>query len=202
MKTHTPFQILIAVPCASLRDTISQILWDDRVQLAYAQNVQELFRPAPTQPDIIVAEPFAFGEPGLDLLKRLKQQTPTVPLIVLLPFDTRDYRDAVIRVGANSVVITEELATNLWSTIEQWLTRKECIDGVVNPISPIAQHSAPVDESVFCKHSEPSSLSTPSDQTLESPTLFAPFVVSPDKSTITDEPSIAKTTQTSEHYLR
>ncbi len=198
MTSPIPFQILLAVPCASLRDTITQILSNNCVRLAYAHNAENLFRSVSSQPDLILAEPFAFDEPGLDLLKRLKQQAPTIPLVVLLPFDTRDYRDAVNRMGANSIVITEELATSLWSTIERLLTRKDLDHGVTNTIAPMAQLRAPGGESAFTDHSDPSSLPTSSERPLEHPTPMS----APDKPTDIETPPIEKGTQPAEHYVQ
>ena len=167
LKTHAPFRILVAVPHTWLRETILQTFSGSNAELLIAQNRGDLLSPEHTQSDLILAEPFGFGEPGLDFLRQLRQRAPSTPLVVLLSLDTRDYRDAVVRIGANSVMATEQVATELLPTIERLLERSSLVNGIANKISQNAQQSAPIGESAFTNDNLPRSLHNLSDQAVE-----------------------------------
>jgi molybdopterin-containing oxidoreductase family molybdopterin binding subunit len=132
-----------------LRETILQTLETTNAETIIATSRDELMSSSQTLPDIILAEPFAFDEPGLDLMRELKLRAPAVPLIILLPFDTRDYRDAVVRIGANGVVAAEQLTTELLPTVERLLSRARLATSVADRINQFARTSSPMGESVL-----------------------------------------------------
>ncbi len=166
LKTRTPFRILVAVPHIWLRETILQTFYGSNAELQIAQNREELLAEH-NKSDLILAEPFGFGEPGLDLLRQIKQQAPSTPLIVLLPLDTHDYRDAVVRIGANSVIATEHLIADLMPTVNRLLERKSLVNGIVHKISQNAQRSAPIGEAAFDDDNLPVSLRNLSNRAVE-----------------------------------
>jgi anaerobic dimethyl sulfoxide reductase subunit A len=148
MRSNTPIRILLGVPHVWLRETISQTL-AEQAEILVAQNRQDLMLQAQTKPDVMVTEPFAFGEPGLDLLHQLKLQAPSIPLIVLLPFDTRDYRDAAIRSGANGVVTIEDVTTELMPAVSEVIKRAVLVNGIADKIAQIAECGAPLGEAAY-----------------------------------------------------
>ena len=176
LKTHAPFRILVAVPHLWLRETILQTFYGSNAELLIAQNRGDLLLPDHAKSDLILAEPFGFGEPGLDLLRQIKQRAPSTPLVVLLSLDTRDYRDAVVRIGANSVMATDQVATDLLPTIERLLERTSLVNGITNKISRNARQSAPIGESAFADDNLPLSLHNLSDQAVERLAAPVPFV--------------------------
>lgn len=166
LKTRAPFRILVAVPHAWLRETILQTFYGRNAELLLAQNRDELLLEH-NKLDLILAEPFGFGEPGLDLLREIKQRAPSTPLVVLLSLDTRDYRDAVIRIGANSVMATEQLTVDLLPTVDRLLERTSLVNGIAHKISHNAQKSAPIGEAAFAEDNLPASLHALSDRAVE-----------------------------------
>ncbi|MBI5649529.1 MAG: molybdopterin-dependent oxidoreductase [Chloroflexi bacterium] len=148
MRSNSPIRILLGVPHAWLRETISQTLAQNG-ELLVAQNRHDLMAHAQTKPDVMIAEPFAFGEPGLDLLRELKARAPTVPLIVLLPFDTRDYREAAMHTGANGVIRVEDVATELAPAVSEALKRALLVNGITHQLAQIAERGAPLGEAAY-----------------------------------------------------
>ncbi|MBI5301794.1 MAG: molybdopterin-dependent oxidoreductase [Chloroflexi bacterium] len=188
MNSKTPIRILLGVPHVWLRETISQTLAAN-AEILVAQNRQDLMLQAQMKPDVVVAEPFAFGEPGLDLLRQLKSSAPSVPLIVLLPFDTRDYRDAAIRTGANGVVNIEDLTTELAPAVAEVLKRALLANGIANKIAQIAQDGAPLGESAYTRDGAELSLAQLSDQIVEQLAPTIPTMASQDSA---DQPDAAE----------
>jgi len=148
MSSNTPIRILLGIPHGWLRETISQTLAHNG-ELLIAHTRHDLMVQALRKPDAVIAEPFAFGEPGLDLLRELKAHAPAVPLIVLLPFDTRDYRDAAMRTGANGVIIVEDVTTDLSPIINEAIKRATLVNGITNEIAQIAERGAPLGEAAY-----------------------------------------------------
>jgi DNA-binding NarL/FixJ family response regulator len=131
INNSAPFRILVAIPHTWLRETILLILGSANAETVIATCRDDLISAEQTRPDIILADPFAFDEPGLDLLREIRQQAPAIPLIILLPLDTCDYRDAVGCIGANDMIAAEQLNTDLLPMVERLLSRARCISGVV-----------------------------------------------------------------------
>ncbi len=183
MRSNTPIRILLGVPHVWLRETISQTL-ATQAEILVAQNRQDLILQAQTKPDLMVAEPFAFGEPGLDLLRQLKSQAPAIPLIVLLPFDTRDYRDAAIRNGANGVVIVEDVTTELVPAVSEVLKRAVLVNGIADKIAHIAESGAPLGEAAY---QSDLSLAQLSDHAVAQLAPTLPPITTPDFSPRPDE---------------
>ncbi|MCL4488753.1 MAG: molybdopterin-dependent oxidoreductase, partial [Chloroflexi bacterium] len=167
MKPRNPFRILLAVPHPALRETIAQVFRADRAEILVAASRDDLVSQVSANPDLLLAEPFAFDEPGLDLLRLLKRTAPAVPLIVLLPFDTPEYHRAAVRSGANGILSIQTLATDLVPTVEQILSRSTLVDGVAREIKRIAQTSAPIGDAAFDEDLSRLSLATLSGEAVE-----------------------------------
>ncbi len=180
-------KILIAVAHTWLRETILQTFHDSHLELVIAPNRNDLL--SMNQVDLILAEPFGYGDPGLDLLRRLKQRTPATPLIVLLPLDTLDYRNAVVRLGANCVMATEQITTDLLPTVERLLERTRLINGIASKLSRDATASAPIGESAFASDNLPLDLRALSDQAVERLAASLPFNYPP----VTNHPAPGRT---------
>lgn len=156
MDQRRPSRILVAVPHLWLMDSLAQLLRRGPVEILPAPDRDALLAQASAGPDLLVIDPFAFGEPGLELLKRVRQAAPAAPIVVIIPIETNDYRDAALRLGANWVLTAEQTTTDLLSTVERLLARTALADGVAGRINTAARQSAPMGESAFSADGVPS----------------------------------------------
>ncbi len=113
MDQRRPSRILVAVPHLWLMDSLAQLLRRGPVEILPAPDRDALLAQASAGPDLLVIDPFAFGEPGLELLKRVRQAAPAAPIVVIIPIEANDYRDAALRLGANRVLTAEQSTTDL-----------------------------------------------------------------------------------------
>lgn len=174
-----------------LRDTISQLLARWPVEILPIPDREALLTQASTGPDVVLVDPFAFGEPGLNLLQRLRRAAPATLIVVLLSADTRDYRDAAVRMGANGVVITEQSTTDLLPTLQRLLARARLVNDVADRIVRAARQGAPIGASAYGESPSSQGLQALSDQAVER--LAAPPVPSlPIPSAVDDRPAQAQ----------
>ncbi len=174
MDQPSPLRILVAVLHPWLRDTISQLLARRPVEILPVHNRDALLTQASAGPDVVLVDPFAFGEPGLNLLQRLRRAAPATLIVVLLSADTHDYRDAVVRVGANGVVITERSTTDLLPTLQRLLARTHLVNGVADQIVRAAQRGAPIGAPAYGDSPSSRNLQALSDRAVER--LASPLV--------------------------
>lgn len=128
--------LLVAVSHLWLSDALTQILRKASLETIAADNLAAVFAQVRLNPAAILVDPFAFNVPGLELLSQLRQEAPTTPIIVLIPTEACDYRDTVIRLGADGVVATDRAATDLLPTVKQLIDRTTVVHGSTDIRSP------------------------------------------------------------------
>jgi anaerobic dimethyl sulfoxide reductase subunit A len=160
-KKH-PFTILIVVKRGSLYDSLVQILSQlpFSKQFISASTPNELCTSLEARPELIVAAPFTLSGKIQDY-EALRHRAEASPLVIVLPEDTCDYRDAAILLGANSIVLAAHIAENLIPSVERLLSCKRLVNGVVEQIVFKAHTCAPAGESCY-----EASTSTPNIQQL------------------------------------
>jgi len=152
MKYSRPLRILIAVPHPWLRETIAQLLTDSSVHISYANNYDALWSQIETAPEVVIIDPFGFDEPGLDLLNRLRQTIRSTPLIALIPWEGADYRDAVIRAGANVAIYKETADRHLAMSLAKVLKGKQ-FDQEINHLLTVSRNLPSSKEGNTMSHS-------------------------------------------------
>ncbi|HSO28188.1 MAG TPA: molybdopterin-dependent oxidoreductase, partial [Anaerolineales bacterium] len=119
-------------------------------------------------PRFVIADAFAYPEAERRRFCRAVVDRPSpLPLLLLLPADTCAYRDAAVQLGANGVVVTERVATDLIPALAQVLERFDLVQGAVARFTAFAQRSAPVGEAVYALTEEPYTLQALSQKTVE-----------------------------------
>ena len=113
--------ILVAVPHPWLRETLLQVLRRHVARLAVATDQATLMTEIETGPSALVITPFAFGEPGADVLRHIRTTAPLMRVVALIPSNTLDYRQASLRGGADAVVNEDEADQQLWPTLTRLL---------------------------------------------------------------------------------
>ena len=148
-KKH-PFTILIVVKRGALYDSLIQVL----SQLPFpkhflsASSPAELVSSLGNQPGLIIAAPFTLSGKIQDY-EALRHRAKASPLVTILPEDTRDYRDAAVLLGANSIVLAARIAEDLITSVERLLSRKRLVSGVAGQIASKAHTCAPAGESCY-----------------------------------------------------
>jgi anaerobic dimethyl sulfoxide reductase subunit A len=148
-KKH-PLTILIVVKPGALCDSLVQVLSQLPFQKHFlsASCPAELISGLEDQPELIVAAPFTLSGKIQDY-EVLRHRVKASPLVIVLPEDTRDYRDAAVLLGANSIVLAARIAENLIPTVKRLLSRKRLVSGVAGQIVSKAHTCAPAGESCY-----------------------------------------------------
>ena len=148
-KTHQ-FTILIVVKRGSLYDSLEQVLsqLDFPKQFSLASSPQELAAKLESPPELIIAAPFTLSG-KIEDYELLRHRAKASPLVIILPEDTRDYRDAAVLLGANSILLARRVAEDLIPAVEGLLSRKRLVSGVAGEIASKAHSSAPAGESCY-----------------------------------------------------
>lgn len=74
-------------------------------------------------PDLVVLDIFMPGMNGIELLSHLKEQYPTLPVIVISGHDGSSYVSEALRLGASQYLSKSQVATVLASTIHETLEK-------------------------------------------------------------------------------
>jgi anaerobic dimethyl sulfoxide reductase subunit A len=170
MEKTKSTHILVIVKHHGLSDSLTQILsqLDTKVDLRVVKELPELTLDTEQDFNIILADMSILLDREFSLnLKDLRQHFPQIPLIVLLPLDTREFRDTAIHQGANGVVATDKSATDLIPTIKRLLSRSSTTNWVRHQIQKNAQNSAPKGEAAFNGDGGVLNLQRMSDRTVE-----------------------------------
>ncbi|RIK54697.1 MAG: hypothetical protein DCC59_03205 [Chloroflexi bacterium] len=152
MQPQSPLQILFIVRQPSLCDSLAQVLsgFGSALRWTSASTPTGVARALESKLDLILADPFAMGQGDIiAYYKALRCRLRAAPLIVLLPADTPDYRDAAVQMGANYTLAWSETATELLPVMERLLERKRLITGVSKYIESAAHASAPAGAPAF-----------------------------------------------------
>ncbi len=142
--------ILIVVKRGYLYDSLAQVLGQLNFpkQFLQAASLEELIARLDSQPELIVAAPFTL--PGkIEDYEILRHRAKASPLIIILPENTRDYRDAAVLLGANDIVLARRVAEDLIPSVERLLSRKRLVSRVVGQIAAKAHTGAPAGESCY-----------------------------------------------------
>jgi DNA-binding NarL/FixJ family response regulator len=76
---------------------------------------------ASDRPDLAIVDLSLAGGTGLDLIRSLRESTPTVPVLVLSMHDEALFAERVIRAGARGYIMKREAITGLVAAIRQVL---------------------------------------------------------------------------------
>ena len=145
-----PLTILIVVKRGYLYDSLAQVLSQLPIpkQFISASSPEELVSRLETQPGLIIAAPFTLSGKVQDY-EAMRHRAKASPLVIILPEDTRDYRDAAVLLGANSIVLAAHIAENLVPSVERLLSRKRLVSGVAGQIASKAHTCAPAGEACY-----------------------------------------------------
>lgn len=117
-------RLFIAVPHPWLRETLCHLLHDLESEVVGVQTWDDLLGAIQQPTTAAVVDLFGFQQPFAVLLDELRQHAPGTAIIALLSTDTIDYRDAVVRAGANAVIVKENAYEDLIPSIVQVLNGK------------------------------------------------------------------------------
>jgi anaerobic selenocysteine-containing dehydrogenase/DNA-binding NarL/FixJ family response regulator len=172
-------RILVAVSHTWLQNTLVQLLRNLPAEAYPVGNSARLFEQL--QPDLaaVLVDPFTFGEHSLRLVEQIRCAVSRVPIVALIPADTRDYRDAAVRQGANAVVALDRSDTELLPTMRQLLVRTGLVNGVARRITQVAQASTPVGEAAHRTDVRPLDLKALSERVVERLSPYAEASIAP-----------------------
>ena len=106
-------------------------------------------------------------------MEQIRRVVSHMPIVALIPTDTRDYRDAAVRQGANAVVAIDRADTDLLPTIKQLLSRIGLVNGVTRRITQAAQASTPIGEAAHRTDAGPLDLKALSERVVEQLSPYA-----------------------------
>jgi DNA-binding NarL/FixJ family response regulator len=105
-------------------------------------------------PDFVVLDISLDGPDGLDLLKALRTQYPTLPVLVLSMHDELSYGERALRAGANGYIMKQEATEKVLTAIRhilhgnvylsERLTKRmlqQFANGTISPRDPLARLS-------------------------------------------------------------
>ncbi len=124
--------------------------WPKPVQIINAKTPDEISARVSASLDITLVDPlFILQRDHRSFIKELRTKLGLVPIIYLLPIDTRDFRDAAVESGVNGVVSLENLATELIPMIQCQVSKTTIFERIENKIQETAQYSSPAGEAIF-----------------------------------------------------
>jgi len=130
--------VVVAATNAWFRQTIGQLLTARSLAFCIKEvgTREDTLLSMGQHPDVVVIDPFVVDELNLSLVQRLKQLFPQIPVIVLLPKNSKSYRETVAQHGANTVVVKDQLDTDLYPAIKNVLNTRR---GVVTKNEQVQQ---------------------------------------------------------------
>ena len=81
-----------------------------------------------SQPDVVIVDVSLKGSNGIELTKKIKQQDPNLPVLVLSMHDDSLYADRVLQTGASGYVMKNEATEKLVNAIRR-VMKGETIGG-------------------------------------------------------------------------
>lgn len=153
-STHdqNPLTILVIVKSRPLYDTIVQVFNRNlqNCQIIHAPSLQQIKYGFSADPHLVIADPFIETDDRQPVLRSLlKSHSGTLPLVVLIPMDTNEYRDAAIELNANGIVVAGEIATELLPVIEKVMARSSLQNRVADQIRWWAETGSPAGEAAY-----------------------------------------------------
>lgn len=76
------------------------------------------------KPDILIVDISLHGPDGLDLLKSVRAQDPTLPVLILSMHDETIYAERSLRAGANGYIMKQEATENVLVALRRILNRE------------------------------------------------------------------------------
>ena len=145
-----PVKVLVAVRQTCIFETIAHLFSDFSLPLKLTHVSSISILSLKDRPDLILADLFApQDESSLSTGKVLRTHAGNIPLVALIPADTRDYRDAAVEIGANGLVVLDQMEVDLVSVVEQVLRRSQLVNGVALRIARQARTGAPAGEAAY-----------------------------------------------------
>lgn len=138
-----------------IREGLRRILdATDKLQVcAEAANGQEVLEALKSStPDILLLDLSMPGTNGFDLIKRIKRDWSTLPILVLTMHDEEQYALRAIRAGALGYLGKENASTHLVDAIEKVATGRPYISSAV--AEQLAMDAMPGGQSQASDHSE------------------------------------------------
>lgn len=77
-----------------------------------------------SKPDILIVDISLHGPDGLDLLKSVRAQDPTLPVLILSMHDETIYAERSLRAGANGYIMKQEATENVLVALRRILNRE------------------------------------------------------------------------------
>lgn len=118
-------RVLIADDHMIVREGLKQILskHGDLEVAGEAANGNDVLRMVREQPwDVLVTDMSMPGRNGLELIKLVKQERPTLPVLVLSMYDEEQYAVRAIRAGASGYINKESVSEQLVAAIRKVAT--------------------------------------------------------------------------------
>lgn len=112
-------RLLIAIPHPWLADTITSLLQALPAEVVSLYPADLAPKPLPAA-DLLVVDPFSFERAGLECFQAWRQKL-SIPVVVLLPADTADYRAAAQNLGADAMVLAENANPELLHIVQRLL---------------------------------------------------------------------------------
>jgi DNA-binding NarL/FixJ family response regulator len=79
------------------------------------------------RPDILIVDISLNGPDGLDLLKHIRTQDPSLPVLILSMHDESIYAERALRAGANGYIMKQEATDNVLDALRRILNREVCV---------------------------------------------------------------------------
>jgi DNA-binding NarL/FixJ family response regulator len=76
------------------------------------------------KPDILIVDISLNGPDGLDLLKHIRAQDPSLPVLILSMHDEAIYAERALRAGANGYIMKQEATDNVLDALRRILNRE------------------------------------------------------------------------------
>jgi DNA-binding NarL/FixJ family response regulator len=76
------------------------------------------------RPDILIVDISLNGPDGLDLLKHIRTQDPSLPVLILSMHDESIYAERALRAGANGYIMKQEATDNVLDALRRILNRE------------------------------------------------------------------------------
>jgi two-component system invasion response regulator UvrY len=114
--TPVPIRLLIADDQPAVRKSIRRLLseFEDLFVAGEASDGGEVMDKVRTEPfDLVILDITMPQKNGLDVLRELKQEWPSLPVLILSIYPADDYRDRAIALGAAGYVTKDRAPDEL-----------------------------------------------------------------------------------------
>ncbi len=124
---HKSIVALVVVNNPWFRQTVGQILTAQSLSFCIKEvkTPEELLANIEQHSDIVIIDPFTFEKPNLSLIRHIKQVSPQLPVVTLLPSDSQNYHVAAMQAGADAVVVKDKLNTDLYPVVKGALKNRQ-----------------------------------------------------------------------------